>query len=687
LPDQGGTNVDDEISRNKDDGPETLGKSRIFTSRSFIITLTGALIGGLVFGLLGYLAERGSIALPRLEPLFAAPYISVTIFFIIFGASLGAMIASLASAESIHPKVKDSGKGDEKKKHKGQSANKWLSWGIAVLAAAVILSAAGYIWVLSAAYGNGAYQDTRIGYTLKNVQRIPGDTPEQVGDYMTGMFQSPALEVPPDPMAVVVMAPVAAARNQTLVYGAGEGQADLDALVSESLSLLGDSPVIVVVPAGEPAYALPAAYTAAFFRAPVVPVEEGSMPQSLQDALEGAESAGNEKVVLVAAPEDLLSDSSLEELGAYGEVSRVADENIYKHSLLWARSRWGNFGWGMDETYHFDAYYNFVLANPETPEFAAAGIPMAYQGNYGPLLYTNPGDLNDYVDQYFWRLSPDFFNFPSDGPFMNVRVVGDVESVSYDAQARADLGLEVRSFKNQVAGASGLALLGWSWFFIGLFGAIWALFIMPIRLPYTSYYPRLYWPMAILVLGPVGVLAFLMAYHERPMIEGKMTKFTRPPWARALSATIMSVGIGMALMIASMYLFQFRGLPLLRAFEFTPVYWLGSPMTTIMWLVMVVPAIILSSLFYMGPMMADMREMKYFAGVRKAFPIVMISMVTASVGMFTTAWYVMMWRDWMSAEDLWLWVTPLWISAAAGFFVALVPNYFMVKAGWKEGEM
>lgn len=679
--------MDDEISRNKDDGPETLGKSRIFTSRSFIITLTGALIGGLVFGLLGYLAERGSIALPRLEPVFAAPYSSVTIFFIIFGASLGAMIASLASAESIHPKVKDSGKGDEKKKHKGQSANKWLSWGIAVLAAAVILSAAGYIWVLSAAYGNGAYQDTRIGYTLKNVQRIPGDTPEQVGDYMTGMFQSPALEVPPDPMAVVVMAPVAAARNQTLVYGAGEGQADLDALVSESLSLLGDSPVIVVVPAGEPAYALPAAYTAAFFRAPVVPVEEGSMPRSLQDALEGAESAGNEKVVLVAAPEDLLSDSSLEELGAYGEVSRVADENIYKHSLLWARSRWDNFGWGMDETYHFDAYYNFVLANPETPEFAAAGIPMAYQGNYGPLLYTNPGDLNDYVDQYFWRLSPDFFNFPSDGPFMNVRVVGDVESVSYDAQARADLGLEVRSFKNQVAGASGLALLGWSWFFIGLFGAIWALFIMPIRLPYTSYYPRLYWPMAILVLGPVGVLAFLMAYHERPMIEGKMTKFTRPPWARALSATIMSVGIGMALMIASMYLFQFSGLPLLRAFEFTSVYWLGSPMTTIMWLIMVVPAIILSSLFYMGPMMADMQEMKYLAGIRKAFPIVMISMVTASIGMFTTAWYVMMWRGWMSAEDLWLWVTPLWISAAAGFFVALVPNYLMVKAGWKEGEM
>jgi MFS family permease len=678
----------DDSSHNKDDDSKALGKSTIFTSRSLLITLIGALLGGLAFGFIGYFAEKGSIAIPRLEPLFAAPYSSVTIFLIIFGASLGAMLFSLASADRVHPADTTKGKGDREKKHKEQNLNKWLSWGIAVLSAAIILSAVGYIWVLSTAYGNGAYQDTRIGYTLKNVQRVSGDTPGQVGNYMTRMYQSPLLEAPADPLAAAVMAPVASARNQTLVYGAGGDQADMDALVGESLSLLTDSPVIVIVSANEPAYALPAAYTAAYFGAPVVPVEEGSIPPDLQDMIEnGGENAGNEKLILVAAPERLLSDSSLEKLEAYGEVNRVADENIYKHALLWARSRWGNFGWGMDETHHFDAYYNFVLANPETPEFAAAGIPMAYQGNYGPLLYTGDEDLNDHVDQYFWRLSPDFFDFPSDGPFMNVRVVGDPESVSYNAQARADLGLEMRSFKNQAAGASGLALLGWSWFFIGLFGAIWALFIMPRRLPYSSHYPRLYWPMAILVLGPVGVLAFLMSYHERPMIPGKMTKFTRPPWARALSATIMSIGIGMALMIASMYLFQFFGLPLLRTFEFTSVYWLGSPMTTIMWLVMVIPAIILSALFYMGPMMADMKEMKYLAGVRKAFPVVIISMVTASIGMFTTAWYVMMWRDWMSSEDLWLWVTPLWISAAAGFFVALVPNYFMVKAGWKEGEM
>jgi hypothetical protein len=204
-------------------------------------------------------------------------------------------------------------------------------------------------------------------------------------------------------------------------------------------------------------------YTAAYFKAPVVPVEERSIPQDLQNSLEN----GEEKLILVAATERLLSDQFLEELDALAEINRVADENLYKHSLLWARSRWGNFGWGMDENFHFDAYYNFVLANPETPEFAAAGLPMAYEGNYGPLIYTESEDLNDYVDQYSGGFSPDLFLLPSDGPFMNVRIVGDSESISYNAQARADLALEVRSFKNQVAGASGISYLAGPGFFIG----------------------------------------------------------------------------------------------------------------------------------------------------------------------------------------------------------------------------
>lgn len=204
-----------ESGHTRDDGSGYFGKSRLFTSRSLLITLIGALAGGFIFGLMGYFAENGIISLPRLEPLFAAPYFTVTIFMAIFGAGLGAVIGSLATAEHIH---REDGGMDEKE----QNANKWISWVIAVLVVSVILSATGYIWILSAAYGSGADQDTRIGYTLKNVQRVPGDTSSQVGAYMTGMFPNQVLEIPGDPLAAAVMAPVASAGNQTLVYGGAE---------------------------------------------------------------------------------------------------------------------------------------------------------------------------------------------------------------------------------------------------------------------------------------------------------------------------------------------------------------------------------------------------------------------------------------------------------------------------------
>jgi hypothetical protein len=54
-------------------------------------------------------------------------------------------------------------------------------------------------------------------------------------------------------------------------------------------------------------------------------------------------------------------------------------------------------------------------------------VCLSHKGNYGPLL---------------------------------VRVVADHGNMSYNAQARADLALEVHSFKDQVTGARRLALLG-----------------------------------------------------------------------------------------------------------------------------------------------------------------------------------------------------------------------------------
>ncbi len=695
---------------------------RIFTRRMLRGTLAGIVLGGAVLGFIGWLADTGLLGFDRLEPLFAAPYGTVTVLAATVGACLGGLAGTLATLERTDPGGREtahtvfvSGKEDEsglkaltagyggrfvtglppaeRPSHEQEARNpagitplRGVAWIGIIVVAALIVTGTSYIWVLSAAYGSGSDQDNRIGYTLKNVQRIPGDTPQDAGASMAEIMGGPTMPAPADPVAAAVLAPLAAARGETLVYGGAAGPADIDALAAQAFAELAESRDVVVVSRQEPAYAMPGAYAAAQFGAPVVPLDkDGSLPESLRAAL----ADGTERRFSVAAPARLVPDTVLDDLRQYGTVVRVADENIYLHALTWVRSRFGDFGWGMNEAFEDDGYYYFAMANPADPGFAAAGLPMAYQGNYGPLLYTREGDLDPLTDQYLWRVSPDFFVAPSDGPFMNVRVLGGPASVGYAAQARADLALETHEYWNQATGASGLALLGWSWFFFGLFGAIWTLFVMPARLPETGFYPRLYWPLAVLMLGPLGLLAFFMSYSGSLVDRsGAIPRFVRPSWSLALSATIMGISVGMALMIGAMYAVQLGlGMPLTTVLEYTWWYWLGAPMSTVMWVVMVVPAIVVSTLLYMGPMLAEMHGVGYLRGVRLAAPVVFVSMLAASAGMWSISWYLMAWQDQMANEDLWFWIVPLWTAAVAGLITAYVPNYLMVRAGWKEGGM
>ncbi len=692
---------------------------QFYGPRTRLLILLGAMLGAAILGSVGALAEWGVIGIDRLEPLFASPVGAVALLYAVIGGSLGALVPALGLLEAAparppvdrpHAVARGSGDRDTLQRIAGRyggwavsaesvpdkrtrTPDPWrqqapltlshmLARGLAVVMAAGLITATGNIWILSAAYGPGAEQESRIGWTLKNAQRIPGYTPEQAAESLAAVLGGSRLDAPADPIAAAVLAPLAASRGQTLVYeGSGSGPPDMDTLAVEVFQEL-QSPVIVLVSAEEPAYVMPAAYAAARFQAAVVHVRDGAIPGAVQDALA---IAGEERLILVAAPERLIPDSALDGFRQFGAVERIADENIYRHALTWSRDRFGDFWWGIDERIWNDGYY-FAMANPETPAFAAAGLPMAYRGNYGPLLYSPQDDLDPFTDQYLWRLSPDFFVSPADGPFMNVRVLGGPESIGYNAQARADLALETHDYRNQVTGASGLALLGWSWFIAGLAGAIWALFAMTARLPGSGFYPRLYWPLAMLVLGPFGVLLFFLTYSGRLVDRtGENARYMRPPWARGVSATIMSLGIGMALMVVVMWEVQLRGLPLFTTFAFTPLFWIGAPMTSVLWIVMVLPAIALSTLFFMGPMMADMHKKSYIGGVRMAFPIVILSMVRASVGMWSFAWYFMSWQDLRAPEDLWLWLVPLWAARVAGFFTAYIPNYLMVRFGWKEG--
>lgn len=74
----------------------------LVTAGNLWAIVIGAAAGGIIFGLTGELAEEGRTALPRLEPLFASSSGSVTFLFAVAGASLGALIAALATLKPAH---------------------------------------------------------------------------------------------------------------------------------------------------------------------------------------------------------------------------------------------------------------------------------------------------------------------------------------------------------------------------------------------------------------------------------------------------------------------------------------------------------------------------------------------------------------------------------------------------------
>ena len=155
-------------------------------------------------------------------------------------------------------------------------------------------------------YGHGADQGSRIGYTLKNVQRIPADMPEGAGVALAEILGGNAIGAPADPLMAAQLAPLAAAQGATLVYGAADDA--LDELVATREALIQQSPVVVVIADEEPAYAIPAAYAAAHFRVPVVTLS------GLNDAL----GAGSDKLLLVAAPERLVPGAATYRAGPRG---------------------------------------------------------------------------------------------------------------------------------------------------------------------------------------------------------------------------------------------------------------------------------------------------------------------------------------------------------------------------------
>lgn len=207
--------------------------SRIVTRRMAGATVAGIVAGGIALGLLGWFADTGLLGLDRLEPLFAAPYGMVTVLFATIGAALGGLAGTLATLEAAPmppagETVRVTARGEGGADSLMRSARRYggtavltprepqeggehghdperltplrlAAWVTLVVVAGIILAATSYIWILSAAYGPGSDRESRVGWTLKNAQRIPGDTPEEAGASMAEIFGGDTLPAPADP--------------------------------------------------------------------------------------------------------------------------------------------------------------------------------------------------------------------------------------------------------------------------------------------------------------------------------------------------------------------------------------------------------------------------------------------------------------------------------------------------------
>ena len=207
---------------------------------------------------------------------------------------------------------------------------------------------------------------------------------------------------------------------------------------------------VVVAPADNAQYAMPAAGWAAESGDPVLFVNHSGVPQPTRQALLSQQKAH----IYVLGPPSVIPGSVLRELGKYGSVKRVGDVGPAANSVAFAKYRDppctygqpcahvpGSFGWAMRSPGH-----GYVVLNASRPLDAAAAAPLSGSGDYGPALLINsaatlpPSVLNYFLDY----ATP---GFTQEGPTAAVYnhgwLIGDQRAISVPVQAELDRLLEV----------------------------------------------------------------------------------------------------------------------------------------------------------------------------------------------------------------------------------------------------
>ena|GEM_PF-906408 len=462
-----------------------------------------------------------------------------------------------------------------------------------------------------------------------------------------------------------IFAAVAVVRDTLLKAGASK---------SRDLLVVGDDNV---------KYALPAAAWMARRGTPVLLVERDKISDATRKALDEITSNN----IYVLAPPSQVSNSVVNELQKWGQVTRIGEEDPAAHAVFFARfyDATNRFGWQATQDTAEAARHFLLGSTNEDWRMFLAGVQLFSGPNFGPLLYTSADRLSAQTEKFLWSTTPDWWVTPAEGPFNHTWILGEPSHVSYAVQGRVDFIQELRDYLDQGdQGISGIDALALVWFALALACAAWTWFHLSTRLTQAGPFMKLSWMLVMLVLGPIGLWSYYVCYRGYNH-QVAMGEFPRPLWVQVLSATLGTVGFGMSTMVTVAFLLAYFGLPLFILEG--PLFWLGSPMTqSILWSYLAALAV---NIFIFVPLMLRSKEPSaYRDTVRDNALTVFFSMTAISIGMMGAMWLMQMrGLTVMPEEENLTWWATVWGANIIGLITGYIGNWPLVVRGRKIGTM
>jgi hypothetical protein len=345
-------------------------------------------------------------------------------------------------------------------------------------------------------------------------------------------------------------------------------------------------------------------------------------------------------------------------------------------------------GWNNDNKRN-DSGHNYILCAKEDLTTAAIASQLSVGGKAGALLWTDREQLSSITESFLWSMKPNFWVTPAEGPYNNLWVIGSNELIDYAVQARADFTQEIVPYETMGdQGVSGLDAISFIIVAGAICSALWITFHLLLRMSDMPLLTKLMWILAVLVLGPIGLLFYIISYYNIPWMKMNNNKmWLRPLWKQSIVATITGIAFGTSTMLALGFLITWFGLPSFPFAETSNMFIFGNPMILKM-ITIYIFAFILAAFLFMPALMIQMRGLAYKDALTKSIPNALIALTSVFIGRSISMWWLMMiYSPMMPEENNMLWWGFMQAATLIGFITAYLPNWKLVRLGKVMGTM